>query len=188
MTKILLAQQLAHEAHDAIGQKRKYTGEPYWAHTDAVASLVAEVINDEDVIAAAHLHDVIEDVTPLFPNYNSDWIVRNFGNRILGMVIQLTDLYTKESFPQLNRSQRKAFERSRIEKISADSKTIKLADLINNTESIVAHDKDFAQVYIREKLELLPYLINGHPALLNRASLQVMQACQTLSINIPTLS
>jgi (p)ppGpp synthase/HD superfamily hydrolase len=47
-------------------QKRKYTGEPYFNHCDSVARIVAEYMNDMGMIAAAALHDVLEDteVTP----------------------------------------------------------------------------------------------------------------------------
>ena len=59
-----MAKEFAHAAHDSIKQVRKYTGEPYWNHTDAVAEVVASVGGTEDMVMAAHLHDVLEDVTP----------------------------------------------------------------------------------------------------------------------------
>lgn len=40
-------------------------------------------------------------------------------------------------------------------------KTIKLADLISNTKSIVEHDKNFARIYIKEKELLLEVLADG---------------------------
>ena len=42
--------------------------------------------------------------------------------------------------------------------------TIKLADLIDNTKSIVAYDPNFARVYMKEKAELIAGM-TGHPAL-----------------------
>lgn len=186
MTKIERAKALAHQAHDAIGQKRKYTGEPYWVHTDAVAELVAAAGGTDDMIAAAHLHDVLEDVAPLLPQYDIEMIAA-LGDKVIKYVVELTDVFTKERFPKYNRAQRKAMEHERLKTISDESKTIKAADIINNTESIVAHDKDFAMVYLREIMETLPYLLGANPILLNKASMRTVIACQTMGINIPVI-
>src|SRR5690554_7582422 len=51
----------AKAAHDAVGQRRKYTGEPYWMHTAAVAEAVKESGGTPEMVAAAHLHDTVED-------------------------------------------------------------------------------------------------------------------------------
>jgi (p)ppGpp synthase/HD superfamily hydrolase len=188
MNKIEQAQKMAHEAHDSIGQKRKYTGEPYWVHTDAVASIVSSVTSDEDMIAAAHLHDVLEDVFPILNGWNYRRIEETFGSRVAEMVLDLTDSYTKEACPNLNRAARKAKELERISKISVEAKTIKLADLLDNTVSIVSYDKDFAKVYLREKLAMLPYLSDGNSELLQRCSVQTIAACAAVGIHIPTFS
>lgn len=190
MTKIEQAKEFAHEAHDRIQQKRKYSGEPYWVHTDEVASIVESVAvlpRDEDMVVAAHLHDILEDVTPKYPAYSEGQIRVLFGERVLQYVKELTDVFTKENYPKLNRKERKRLERERVGQISPEAKTIKLADLISNTASIVSQDKDFARVYIREKLELLPYLADGAPTLLQRASMQTVMACGVLGIEILTV-
>lgn len=188
MNLIEKAQQVAHEAHDSIGQKRKYTGEPYWVHTDAVAAQCASVGLRDEAVAAAHLHDVIEDVYPLNNKYDIYFIAREFGEDVAKMVTDLTDVYTKEAWPDLNRAKRKALERERISKVSPETKSIKLADLIHNTQSIVTSDKDFATVYLREKLDVLPYLSDGHPALLNQAAVQAVAGCAAVGIDIPMLA
>jgi guanosine-3',5'-bis(diphosphate) 3'-pyrophosphohydrolase len=192
-TLVEKAKRFAHEAHDSIGQKRKYSGEPYWVHTDEVASIVAEVAvspfdNNEAIIAAAHLHDVLEDVFPLNVKYNHNLIRDLFGFEVLDMVIDLTDAYTKEAYPNLNRAERKKRERERIANTSPASKTVKLADLISNTASIARDDKDFARVYLREKMALLPYLADGSPVLLQRASMQALGAMTELGLTIDTIT
>ena len=53
------ALEFASNAHN--GQTRKYTGEPYIVHPIEVMELVREVIDDPEVLAAALLHDVVED-------------------------------------------------------------------------------------------------------------------------------
>ena len=59
--RINLAGTYAKNAH--IGQKRKYTGEPYITHPTAVAELLRINYKDttEDMYMAALLHDVVED-------------------------------------------------------------------------------------------------------------------------------
>jgi hypothetical protein len=52
---------------------------------------------------------------------------------------------------------------------SPRAKTIKLADLIDNSRSIVERDPDFAKVYLAEKRELLAVLTDGDETLLNQA-------------------
>jgi len=50
-----------------------------------------------------------------------------------------------------------------------EAKTIKLADLIHNTESIVQNDPGFARTYLKEKLLTLQGLRGGDPTLMVRA-------------------
>ena len=188
MNKIEQAQQFAHQAHDSIKQVRKYSGQPYWTHTDKVAAIVASVGGTEDMVCAAHMHDILEDVYPLNPEYSPARISLLFGLPVASLVAELTDMYTKESYPKLNRKARHELENERLGKIAVEAKTIKLADLIDNTSSIVEHDKGFAKVYLKEKLALLPYLSEGNSDLLNRAALQTLAGFQALGMSIPTVT
>lgn len=174
MTRIETAQKFAHEAHDSIQQKRKYTYAPYWEHTDDVAHIVASFGGTEDMVVAAHLHDVIEDVFPLKPEYDIYRIAKEFGNTVAGYVTDLTDVYTKEAWPDLNRAKRKALEIERVGNTCAASQTIKVADLIHNTESICSHDPDFALVYLKEKVTLLQKLTRADFRLFNVACKQTL--------------
>lgn len=63
---IFSAASIAYRAHD--GQRRKHSGEPYFEHLHRVATTVArstEYEHDPEVIAAAFLHDIIEDTSTL---------------------------------------------------------------------------------------------------------------------------
>lgn len=71
------------------------------------------------------------------------------------MVDMLTDVSRPEDG---NRAARKKLDREHLAKATPEVKTIKLADLIHNTESIVAHDPKFAEVYLEEKRALLSVL------------------------------
>ena len=54
----------ARRAHESIDHRRKYTDEPYIVHPIAVAELVKSVPHTPEMVAAAYLHDVVED-TPV---------------------------------------------------------------------------------------------------------------------------
>lgn len=159
MTKTEEARQFASEGFRSIDHKRKYTGLPYEVHTDEVANIVASVTLDEDMICAAYLHDTVEDVN-VYP-YNLEGIEERFGERVSRYVLELTDRYTKEDYPNFNRKVRKGLEAARLGKISKGAKTVKLADLISNTKDIVKNDPEFAKTYLKEKEIILPNLIEG---------------------------
>ncbi len=150
-------------AHQAVGQRRKYTGEPYWRHPVAVAEIVSAVETvTPEMIAAALLHDVLEDtgVTPMD-------LKECFGQRVAILVQELTDQFTD---PEIgNRTHRKALERDRLAEVSPEAQTIKYADLIDNTGSIVARDPGFARVYLAEKRRLLEVMAAGDQALRRKA-------------------
>ena len=59
MSEIHNVVSFATNAHE--GQLRKYTDVPYIIHPISVAFIVASVNDDPDVIAAALLHDILED-------------------------------------------------------------------------------------------------------------------------------
>lgn len=147
------AKMASKEAHESISQKRKYVDKPYYTHPHAVAELVSQVTDDEHVIAAAYLHDVIEDVSPYNSKYNEDWIEKEFGTKVLNLVIELTNKYTKKDYPNLNRSSRKYLESMRISNISEDAKIIKKADLYHNSTEM-DHTLKFSKVWLNEKIEI----------------------------------
>ncbi|TYF68814.1 guanosine polyphosphate pyrophosphohydrolase, partial [Enterobacter hormaechei] len=55
------AHMFAAGAHAGVGQKRKYTGEDYIHHPVAVAEIVRNHGGTDEMVAAAMLHDTIED-------------------------------------------------------------------------------------------------------------------------------
>jgi hypothetical protein len=155
------ARAFAMEAHDRIDHRRKYTNEPYWVHLEAVASTVSEVTRDAQVLAAAWLHDVVED-TPV----TSEEIRERFGERVATLVDELTDC----SVPgDGNRAQRQTIDRAHSATGSPDAKTIKLADVMDNVSSIAKSDPKFGRVYVVEKEALLEVLGEGDARLLERA-------------------
>ena len=171
------AKAFAQKAHRAMGQKRKYTGEPYIVHPQAVAQLVASVTDDPQVIAAAWLHDVVEDTSVTLKD-----IEEQFGTRVMELVADLTDVSRQ---PDGNRAVRKAIDLAHTAKASPEAKTIKLADLIDNCRSIVAHDSKFAPIYLEEMARLLEVLKDGHPVLYQMAREELEKARETLGQESP---
>lgn len=156
------------KAHDSIGHQRKYTNEPYHVHPGRVAKLVATVTSDLEVIAAAWLHDVLEDVAPKNPDFNENAIRKFFGDRVLQLVLEVTDVSKPEDG---NRAKRKAMDREHLGKASVGGKTIKLADLIDNIIDIDKHDPNFAKIFRKEVTLDLPYLQGGDKRLYDRLKL-----------------
>ena len=165
MSVIDKARVFATAAHAAVGQTRKYTGEPYVVHPIEVSNIVAEAGGTDAMVAAALLHDVLEDTKVTF-----DVLEAEFGLEVAELVLWLTDVSKPEDG---NRSTRKALDRQHSAAAPAEAQTIKVADLISNTRSIVAHDPNFAKVYLEEKRLLLEVLTKADPALLNQAKEQV---------------
>jgi (p)ppGpp synthase/HD superfamily hydrolase len=163
MDVVRKAQVYAQAAHAAVGQRRKYSGEPYIVHPAEVAKIVAGVPGaTPDMVAAAWLHDVVEDTGCTYTD-----IHMAFGADIAALVGWLTDV----SQPQDgNRAHRKAMDRAHTAEAPAEAQTIKLADLISNSRSIVAHDPAFARTYLAEKRLLLAVMTRGDAGLHAEAS------------------
>lgn len=161
-------------AHEAIQQKRKYTGEPYFWHPMAVGSIVWSVYDDENMLAAAYLHDVVEDTGVTLKT-----IENLFGEDVATLVAGLTDI-SKPS--DGNRAERKRIDREHTAEQSPRCKTIKLADLIHNSQSILKYDRDFAKIYIPEKELLLSVLTEGDHELWTFANSIVIDAKKELGL------
>ncbi len=159
------ARRYAERAHNAIDHRRKYSGRPYTEHLERVAARVAEVTGDAEAVAAAWLHDVVEDT----PSTHAD-IEREFGPRVAALVHALTDV--DKSFG--NRAQRKAADRARLADAPALAQTVKLADVMDNAEDIADNDPHFARVFLREMDALLAVLTHGDATL--RAEARAMHA------------
>jgi hypothetical protein len=166
---IALAEDYATRAHARIDQRRKYSNQPYDVHLRSVARLVAEVSSDEQMIAAAWLHDTVEDTPATFRD-----IEQVFGRDVAQLVAELTDVSRPGDG---NRSTRKAIDRAHLAAASDRAKTVKLADLIDNCRDICRHDPRFARVFADEMEALLVVLEGGDPTLLRRAH-KTLEKCR----------
>jgi (p)ppGpp synthase/HD superfamily hydrolase len=148
-------------SHSAVNQVRKYTGEAYWHHPAEVASIVATVPHTNEMLAAAYLHDTVEDTGVSIVDIQVE-----FGNEVSSLVGWLTDVSRPEDGP---RWFRKKIDREHTAMAPAAAQTVKLADLIANSRSILAHDPAFARVYLEEKRMLLEVLTRGDATLMAEA-------------------
>jgi (p)ppGpp synthase/HD superfamily hydrolase len=122
---ILAAAKFAATKHKS--QLRKNGATPYINHPMEVAEMLSRVarVNDPEVIAAALLHDTIEDTAT-----SADEIRTIFGDRVLSLVQECTD---DKSLPK---AERKRLQVANAPHKSDEAKLIKIADKISNMRDI----------------------------------------------------
>lgn len=174
--------EFADESHG--DQQRKYSGERYIVHPVRVMEICRQYTLNHIILAAALLHDVLED-TKVNKLKMSQFLVTIMtpedAASVIKLVSALTDVYTKEKFPLLNRKHRRYKESERLQSIPGDAQTIKYADIIDNTIDFTQNDPDFATVYLRECFNILRKMTKGNPELHKRALQTVEDNMQKLS-------
>jgi (p)ppGpp synthase/HD superfamily hydrolase len=175
MSLILLAATLADAAHE--GQKRKWTGRDYIEHPMRVAGRVS-LLDDvtEEEVAAAWLHDVIEDC----PLGYAQIIRSQYPNRVVQLVEELTNPSKKR--PEIDRKSRKALDRAHFVHVGRWAKLIKLIDRIDNLRDMDGADSGFKSLYLQESLLLANVLFDYTDPENKRLYLELMTeiAAQTL--------
>ncbi len=168
-----LLQQITDFATRAHGsQRRKFADEPYINHPVRVMETCREHTQDICLLAAALLHDVLED-TSTSKEQMRDFLKTVLSNedsiRTLNIVVELTDVYTKEQYPDLNRRQRKAKESERLAGVSAQAQNIKYADIIDNSKNISNAETGFARIVLHEYKNLVKVMNAGNAELRRKA-------------------
>jgi len=121
-------------------QKRKSDGKPYVLHPYSVAFILADYTDDEDIIVAGLLHDVLEDVE----GYSFDDMKKDFCERIA----QIVEGVSEEKNPNGNSDKRESWnirKKGYIEKLKEDgfeSMMVCAADKIHNLNSIMGAYKE----------------------------------------------
>jgi (p)ppGpp synthase/HD superfamily hydrolase len=136
LTLVEQAREFAIKAHG----DQKYSAQPYSVHLERVVSVLHRFdITDTRIIAAAWLHDVLEDV----PEVRYLDLRNRFDVRVADLVWCVTD----ELGPYRNERKAKTYP-----KIAADHDAVilKLADRIANVEAAYADGSNFLDMYREE--------------------------------------
>ena len=115
------------------GMERKGKGFPYIIHPMEAVCIVATMTNDQELLAAAALHDVIEDT-----DTTADDLKKEFGERVAMLVEAESDDKTGGSKAE-TWHQRKQDTLDRLRNADLDIKIVALGDKLSNMRAI-AHD------------------------------------------------
>lgn len=149
---ITRALEFAVQAH---GDQKRMTGEPYAIHPIAVAQIVAQWGLDSEAIAAALLHDVVEDTAVTI-----DELKAEFGEKVAELVEGLTKLKLSASPRPAADSLRTDLNNENLRKLllatTKDFRVIliKLADRLHNMRTLGALSDDKRARISRESLEV----------------------------------
>ena len=148
MTNIIMkAAFFAREAHE--GQFRKNKKDPYIYHPARVAARYALLDGaSEEGVAAAFLHDVLEDT-----KVHMVTLEEKFGTKVTQLVIALTNV--SKGLVNTPRAERKKMDREWLARNgNPEVKRIKMLDRIDNLRDIESLDEDFIKLYAQESLLL----------------------------------
>lgn len=113
------------------GTERRGKKSPYIIHPMEAVEIVATITNDQELLAAAALHDVVEDT-----EYTEEDIRNEFGDRIADLVASESD----PVFPGLTESEswkkRKEYAIERLKTASYDTKVVAMGDKLSNLRAI----------------------------------------------------
>jgi len=109
---------------------------PYIVHPLEAVAIVATITNDQQLLAAAALHDTIEDTS-----VTAEDIRQQFGERIAHIVAQETDNIIPNLSEEQSWHQRKQAAITRLTNASLETKIVALADKLSNIRAI-ARDYD----------------------------------------------
>ena len=162
MTDLPLILAAAHFAADRHrDQRRRDTVTPFINHPLALADILASEggVSDPVVIAAALLHDTVEDTETTL-----DELEARFGTEVAGIVAEVSD---DKALPK---QERKRLQIVHAPHISPRAKLVKLADKIANLRDLAARPPaDWPQErragYVRWSAEVIAGLRGTHAAL-----------------------
>lgn len=127
MTLVSRAVEFAAKCHD--GAVRKGTTIPYIVHPMEAAAIAASVTDDQEILAAALLHDVIEDC-----GISEETLCDKFGPRVAQIVAAESE--EKDDRPHESWNRRKQATVDRLSCSGRAEKIVALADKLSNMRAI----------------------------------------------------
>ena len=142
--------------------QRRVSGEPYVRHSLAVAQILADLGLDHETLAAAILHDVVEDT-----GVGLDDLKRDFGARVAGLVDGVTKMKVIQEFQnEPSGSRRESAQAESLRKMllamAEDVRVvfIKLADRLHNMRTLAALPEEKQKRIARETMDIFAPLAN----------------------------
>lgn len=134
-----LFDRAAHFALDAhANTERRGKGFPYVIHVFEAAEIVATITNDQELLAAAVLHDTVEDT-----DVTVEQIRDEFGPRIAAIVDSESDVLDTSVKEEDSWRERKLAAINRLKNASMDSKIVAMGDKLSNMRAIARdYDRD----------------------------------------------
>lgn len=144
-------------------QIRKFNGEPYINHPIRVATIVREFTTDPDIIAAALLHDTLEDTDTTFNE-----IKEQFNDYIAHLVLELTS--DKDQIKLIGKTK---YLLEKMNHLSNDALLVKLADRLDNISDLSHEHLKWSLEYSIQTDNIMTMLDNTnmrdhHMILINR--------------------
>lgn len=127
----VLDKAISYALNAHAGTERRGKGFPYIVHPMEAVAIVATITTDQDLLAAAALHDVIED-TPV----SADDIKETFGDRIASLVAAETDNNIAGKSESESWQERKQAAINRLASASRDAKIVAMGDKLSNMRAI----------------------------------------------------
>ena len=118
------------------GTERRGKGFPYIVHPMEAVEIVATITPDQELLAAAALHDVVEDT-----DFTADDIRREFGDRIANLVVAESDVFVEGVSEENSWHARKQAAIDRLAKAPHDAKIVAMGDKLSNMRAIA---RDYA--------------------------------------------
>lgn len=113
------------------GDERRGKGFPYIVHPMEAVSIVATITPDQELLAAAALHDVVEDT-----DYTEEDIRNEFGDRVASLVAAESDIVVEGKSDEESWHERKKAAIERIAASSHDAKIVAMGDKLSNMRAI----------------------------------------------------
>ena len=116
--------------------ERRGKGYPYIIHPLEAVEIVATMTPDQELLAAAALHDTVEDTEVTVEQLRAE-----FGERVASLVADESDVMPEGMTEEASWHQRKQAAIDRLSKASHDAKMVALGDKLSNMRAI-ARDYD----------------------------------------------
>ena len=113
------------------GTERRGKGFPYIVHPMEAVEIVATMTTDQELMAAAALHDTVEDTSVTL-----DDIRREFGDRVAKLVEEESDVFMEGVSESDSWHERKQAAIDRLSRASRDAKMVALGDKLSNARII----------------------------------------------------